>query len=148
MKGSKPMLSVTSRRLAALDGLEPDALAGKFMELFGFAPTTRNREAVRRRLAYRLQELASGGLSRRAEEFLDALADGDPLANLQCGAVTRLTRARGARYVREWQGRTYEVLVLGNGKFEYGGEVFGSLTAVAERITGTHWNGKRFFGVR
>jgi len=148
MNGAKSIPMVTARQLAALDGLESDALAGKFMELFGFAPPTRNREAVRRRVAYRLQELASGGLSRRAEEFLDALADGDPLANLQRGTATRPTRARGARYVREWQGRTYEVLVLGNGQFEYDGEVFGSLTAVAERITGTHWNGKRFFGVR
>jgi hypothetical protein len=49
--------------------------------------------------------------------------------------------------LREWHGRTYTVLVLEDG-FEMAGERFASLSEVAHRITGAHWSGPRFFGLR
>ena len=57
-------------------------------------------------------------------------------------------KLRGTRYQRVWKGQKYEVTVLEDGKFEYAGEVFNSLSAIARNITGTRWNGKLFFGVK
>jgi hypothetical protein len=53
----------------------------------------------------------------------------------------------GTRLVREWNGRTYEVTVVYGG-FEYDGRRYRSLTAIATAITGTHWNGRAFFGLK
>jgi len=137
-----------ARQLAGLADIDMDGLRRKFAELHGFQPSTLNFETLRKRVAYKIQEVAFGGLSRKTVELLDSIADADDLACLRNGAAKKFSQARGTRYVREWKGQTHEVYVLGGGKFEYNGEVFGSLTAIAERITGTHWNGKRFFGVK
>mgnify|MGYP001125700986 FL=1 len=131
----------------ALDGLGVEELRDKFEELFGSKPTILNADWLRRRCAYRLQELQFGGLSTEAEEYLDALVRDDALANLQPRTARRYTATRGARFIREWGGKTHEVTVLGSSLFEYGGAKYNSLTAVAKAITGTHWNGRRFFGV-
>ena len=53
----------------------------------------------------------------------------------------------GARLVRDWQGRSY-VVTATEGGFNYDGKTYGSLTAIAQRITGAHWSGPRFFGLR
>ena len=54
----------------------------------------------------------------------------------------------GARLVRIWKGERYEATVRDDGRYEYGGEIYSSLSAIAKAITGTHWNGKLFFGVK
>lgn len=107
--------------------------------------TARN---LRKRIAYRLQELLYGGLSDEDAAKLDALADEDPLANLEKVPTKRLTRTRGTRFVRVWKGVSHEVIANGDGTFEYDGRVWKSLSAIARAITGTRWNGKLFFGVR
>ena len=76
------------------------------------------------------------------------LADDDPAANLNFKDAQPRQPAKGARLRREWKGKTYEVTVCNDGCFEYNGEIYRSLSSVAEAITGTHWNGKRFFGVK
>ena len=139
--------ALAARQIAALDGLDVEALGAKFLELYGFHSTIMNADYLRRRCAYRLQELQFGGLSREAEEFLDALVREDPLARLEPRTARKYTVTSGARFVREWRGKTHEVIVLGPHLFEYEGKTFKSLTAVAESITGTHWSGRRFFGV-
>lgn len=57
-------------------------------------------------------------------------------------------RSRGTRLKRVWQGKEYEVLVLGNGRFVLDGREYTSLSAVAKVITGKKWNGRLFFGVK
>ena len=52
----------------------------------------------------------------------------------------------GTQLIREFNGKSYSVLVLTNG-YEFNGKKYKSLSAIANEITGTHWNGKRFFGV-
>ena len=54
----------------------------------------------------------------------------------------------GARLVRFWQGARHEAVIRDDGRFEYNGKTYNSLSAVAKAITGTHWNGKLFFGVK
>lgn len=135
-------------RIAALEGLNREELRRRFTELYGFEAVTCSCDNLRKRIAYRLQELEYGGLSQKTLDLLESIAAADALANLGNAPAKRVTKARGARYVRVWNGRTYEVSALGDGRFEYDGRIYGSLTAVAEQITGTHWSGKRFFGVK
>ena len=122
-------------------------LREKFNELFGFEPGQTNIANLRRRLAYRIQEIYYGGLSEADRQLLERIADGDPQANLRYGK-NGVSHVCGTRYQRVWKGKKYEVTVLGNGKFEYDGTVYQSLSAIAREITGTRWNGKLFFGVK
>ena len=123
-------------------------LRKKFNELFGFEPGQTNVVNLRHLLAYRIQELHFGGFSDNDKEILIRIADGDPMANLQNKAKGMISKLRGTRYQRVWKGKKYEVIVLGDGTFEYDGTVYQSLSAIAREITGTRWNGKLFFGVK
>ena len=97
-----------------------------------------------RALAHQLQERAQGGagaaLRRRLRSLATEFEKGS--ASFASGAVPKT----GARLVRQWRGRTHTV-VVGESGYEYEGQRYRSLTVIAERITGTHWSGPRFFGV-
>ena len=140
--------SEVKRQLELLDLMNQAELREKFCDLFGFEPGQTNIANLRRRLAYRIQELHFGGLSDNDKEILTRIADGDPMANLQNKAKGMISKLRGTRYQRVWKGKKYEVIVLGDGTFEYDGTVYQSLSAIAREITGTRWNGKLFFGVK
>lgn len=139
--------ALVRRQIAVLYDLSVEELKNRFMELYGFTTPVANSETLLRRCAYRLQELQLGGLSREAEDFLDSLVTGDPLANLTQEKPKKFSSTRGTRFIRNWNGKEYEVIVQGNKSFEYDGRLYKSLTAIAKAITGTHWNGRRFFGV-
>ena len=109
-------------------------LNAKFEELYGFPPGQ--------------QELHLDGVSLEDREFLKSIAARDPLANLVRKPQDKVSKVAGARYERVWKGKKYEVTVLGEKRFEFAGEVYTSLSAVARAITGTRWNGKVFFGVK
>jgi hypothetical protein len=114
-------------------------------QLYDREPPGFSRNYLVSRLAYRIQELAYGGLKPATRAKLDALADGlDPKA-----ARKRIVNGPivGTRLVREFQGREYTVAVLNDG-FEWEGRRYKSLSAVARAITGTRWNGLTFFGVK
>ena len=109
-------------------------------------PRRLSRDLLIRGIAYKLQEKTHGGLSNATRRRLHTLAK----AFAETGRIAPVngTKVRpGTRLVREWQGRTYVVTVTGNG-FNFDGETYGSLSAIAQRITGAHWSGPRFFGVR
>lgn len=139
--------SEVKRQLELLDLMNQAELREKFCELFGFKPGQTNIANLRRRLAYRIQEIYYGGLSEADRQLLEQIADGDPQANLRYGK-NGVSHVCGTRYQRVWKGKKYEVTALGNGKFEYDGTVYQSLSAIAREITGTRWNGKLFFGVK
>ncbi len=108
-------------------------------------PVRLSRELLLRGVAYKLQERAEGGLSQMAKRTLRRWAerldeDGHP----SVAPATALTP--GARLVREWRGRSYAVTVLEDG-FDYDGARHRSLSQIAQRITGVHWSGPRFFGL-
>src|SRR5215475_7281054 len=105
-----------------------------------------SHELLVRAIAYRMQELALGGLRPERQRQLRQFAQ-----QLKESGATRI-RARpelqpGTRLVREWQGRTYEVLVLDD-SFSWQGGYYRSLSAVARTITGTAWSGPLFFGLK
>lgn len=95
-------------------------------------------------VAYALQERFYGSpLSKEAAERLADAGDTPERLLPQERGV-----GAGARLVRFWQGVRHETVVRDDGRFEYDGKTYNSLSAVAKAITGTHWNGKLFFGVK
>ena len=107
-------------------------------------PQGLSRDLLIRALAHQLQEQTHGGTSQAQRSRLQTLArefeKGGGSSNL--GIVPKA----GTRLLRQWRGHTHTVLVREDG-FEYEGQHYRSLTVIAERITGAHWSGPRFFGL-
>jgi hypothetical protein len=103
-------------------------------------------DLLRRSIAHRIQERAYGGIPTASQRVLDQLtraAAAKPDARLE---LPRRIKP-GSELVRTWNRRTYRVRVLEKG-FAYDGKTFASLSEIATAITGTRWNGPRFFGLR
>ncbi|WP_223425476.1 DUF2924 domain-containing protein [Tateyamaria pelophila] len=135
-------------RLAALKAMSVNELKAEWQALFDAPAPNNSRNFLEGRLAYRIQELTYGGPDRETRRMLDLLAD----------EVEGHTRRKhqiadprnpvvGTKLIREWDGVAHTVTVLKDG-FEWQGRKFKSLSAVARAITGTRWNGYRFFGLR
>ncbi|MCC7406892.1 MAG: DUF2924 domain-containing protein [Phycisphaeraceae bacterium] len=158
------MMRDVEQEIAALRGMTPTQLRGRYRELFGQESRSGNRQWLFRRCAWRVQMLAEGDLGERVERVrrraLEMADDADlrvipprvPLADEQ--APRRVSRVAirqerrlplaGAELVRRFKGQLHVVKVLDDG-FEYNNQRFRSLSAVAYAITGSHWNGYRFF---
>ena len=105
-----------------------------------------SRELLLRAVAYRMQEVVLGGLRPQRQRQLRQFAQ--HLNDSQEGRVRPGPELKpGTRLVREWQGRTYEVLVLDDG-LSWQGTSYRSLSALARKITGTAWSGPLFFGLK
>jgi hypothetical protein len=102
-----------------------------------------NKEYLRPRIAYRLQELSFGSLSEENKNKLLKIADGTPLDSLK----RHTDLMTGTKICREWNGNIHEVEVLKD-SFEYNGQKFKSLSSIARTITGTRWNGPKFFKLK
>jgi len=125
-------------------------LRGRWRELFGVDAPRHSRPYIISRLAYRVQELAYGGLRPETLARLDALAD--EIDRELKRATKRRPAAQdrpisGTQLVREWKGVEHCVTVR-NDDFEYQGRPYKSLSAIARAITGTRWNGWLFFGLK
>jgi hypothetical protein len=135
-------------QLAALKGAPASALREKWRALFDTEPPPYNRRFLESRLAYRIQELAYGGLKKETVERLRVLAkqyNGKPSGRLKTRS-DRLPIA-GTQMIREWQGVRHRVTVRGD-DFEYEGRPYKSLSAIAREITKVRWNGWVFFGLK
>ena len=105
-----------------------------------------SRELLIRAVSHRMQEVALGALRLELQRQLHQIA----LEPKQTGAATTRLRSQlkpGTRLMREWRGRTFEVLVLDDG-FSWQGTDYRSLSAIARTITGTAWSGPLFFGLK
>ena len=108
-------------------------------------PPGLSRDLIIRGLADKLQQRAHGGPSRALQRRLQALA-----GEFEKGARSfdpSIVVKTSAILVRQWRGQRHTVLVREDG-YEYEGDRYRSLTVIAEQITGAHWSGPRFFGVR
>jgi hypothetical protein len=156
------------RTINVLRGMTVTELRKKYVEVFGEESRSCNRDYLWKRIAWRLQALVEGDLSerarRRAEEIVDETdlrirpprgsfkpIDESSLAwtasySFQSDHDRRLPMP-GAILSRQYKGKTIRIMVLDRG-FEFEGEVYRSLTAIARAVTGTHWNGFNFFGLQ
>ncbi len=159
------MNDAARREIERLGKMKAKELRIRYRELFGEESRSGNRMYLYRRVAWRLQANAEGGLSERAQERARQLADEAALRlrpprqflqelatpvgarelppELIAGRDRRLPPA-GSSLQRAYQGRSIEVRVLPRG-FEYNGRQYASLSAVAHQVTGTRWNGFTFF---
>ena len=135
-------------QLAALKRMTVVELKIKWESLFGTPAPNNSRSYLELRLGYRIQELTLGGLSRETRRTLNLLAD-EIEGKIGRRAIIADCRnpVVGTRLVREWGGVEQTVTVIKDG-FDWQGQKFKSLSAVARAITGTQWNGYRFFGLR
>jgi hypothetical protein len=132
-------IEVEIERVRALD---LDALRAEWQKVFKRPPPPGlTKDILGRMIAYRLQELAFGGLDRQTTKMLDRLARGGK-------AATELNKRLkpGTVLLREYRGERHEATVTAGG-YIWRGATFTSLSAIAAAITGTSWNGRRFFGV-
>ena len=146
---SRALRDVTACReaLARLPELALSELRQQWRALYkSEASPHLSRELLLRAVAYRMQEIALGGLRPEHQRQLRQFAQ----QFKETGEIRRRARLElksGTRLVREWQGRTYEVLVLDDG-FWWQSTHYCSLSAVARKITGTPWSGPLFFGLK
>jgi hypothetical protein len=135
-------------QLAALKTAPTPKLKEQWRQLFECEPPPYNRKFLESRLAYRIQELAYGGLKpetvKRLEELGEELYGKNPIKRRIRHADKPIT---GTRLIREWQGVDHCVTVLDDG-YEYMGRPYKSLSSIARAITGTRWNGWIFFGLK
>jgi len=135
-------------RLAALKTTSTPDLKQQWRDLFDSEPPPFNRRYLESRLAYRIQELAYGGLKPETVKRLETLGeklDGGDRKKSRIRAD--LTPIVGTRLIREWQGVEHLVTVTSDG-FDWQGRPYKSLSAIARAITGTRWNGWVFFGLK
>ena len=126
-------------RLLVLQRMRLPELHQEWEALFHHAPPGYGEQFMRKRLAWKVQELAYGGLDAETERRIAAVGT---------GVTRRETSLRqGTVIVREWRGERHEVRVA-QGGFEYNGCIYGSLSAVARAITGVNRNGREFFGMK
>jgi hypothetical protein len=159
----------TKAKLSSLAPLSTSQLREKYAEIFGEPTRSQNRRWILRRIAWRLQSLDEGSLSSRAlkrarelacEQDLrlrapaagfgqsdehDIVASLDVPQSIREGRDPRLPLP-GQVIPRKYKGRTHLITVL-TGGFEYQGKVYRSLSAIARAITGSNWNGYKFFNL-
>lgn len=135
-------------RLATLKAMSVRDLKAEWEKLFGSAAPNNSRTFLEMRIAYRIQELTYGGPDRETRRMLDLLADEvEGVARRKNQIADPRNPVVGTRLIREWDGVEQTVIVLTDG-FDWQGRKYKSLSAVARAITGTRWNGYRFFGLR
>jgi hypothetical protein len=122
-------------------------LLALWQKLFGRpASSALRREVMVPILAYRLQEMAYGGIKASVAKQLRALIEDEANGRKLIGIAPIRTKT-GTRMVREWNGKLHEVSVLRDG-YEYSGKTYRSLSVIARTITGTRWSGPAFFGLK
>jgi hypothetical protein len=136
--------------IARLSALGLDGLQLRWRSQFGrTAPIHLSKHLLQRLLAYRLQAQAYGDLSPSTRRLLDGLA-GEASSDGKQATVPLPEQGQlmpGTVLIREHEGRQHHVMVA-DGGFVWNGTTYPSLSKVAHAITGTKWNGPRFFGLR
>ena len=149
------MSETMAKEIMALRELEVPELVTRYEEVFDKSPRIKRREWLWRRIGWKIQENRFGGLSvvakRRLEELISEIDL--PLEESQRTVSLGFRKSRkpgepaiGTTLLREWHGQQIQVQVVDQG-YEFERVVFRSLSAVAKAVTGSHWNGRLFFGL-
>ena len=135
--------------IAKLPKLRPGHVHALWRKIYRSEPPVgAKREFIARLLAYALQERAHGALPRSVGKQLASHVPQPAMgAPSPPSSAPTIDLRPGARIVRTWRGKTHEVSVLDRG-YAYRGDHYRSLTEIAKVITGTHWSGPRFFGLK
>lgn len=150
--------------VAALEDMTVGDLRERYGEVFGEPARSRNKQFLRKRIAWRIQAMEEGELSERARRRAEEVANDADLriraprkVATETKPETTFTSGRGVVrderlplpgtvLKRKYKGQVVRALILEEG-FEHNGEVFDSLSALVTKVTGTRWNGFQFFGL-
>jgi len=152
-----------TRQIEELNDLTVNQLQKRWVEVWNEPCRSRNKDNLRKRIAWKIQANAYGGLSQRALERARELTDetllkirtpqlphaegrGETIVHRFTPTTNSLLPPPGALITRRYRDRKIIVSVLDDG-FEFDGQVYKSLSAVAKAVTGAHWNGRAFFGL-
>jgi len=149
MVGDDGANAALASEIAHLRGLDLESLRARWRSLTGRVTTPRlPKTLLLRVLAYRVQAAALGDLDNATGRLLDRIADEARSGKrIDVPVPDRAGLKPGTVLVREWEGAPHRVMVLADG-FAWNGGTYPSLSKVARAITGTRWNGPRFFGLR
>ncbi len=152
-----------NRHIDQLRQMTTAQLQLKYRELFGQASHSNHKDYLFRRVAWRMQAVAEGGLSERASAYArEIAADPDlrlcaPKKPIEIQPAVRVANASrqldprvpppGTQLIKRYKDETLTVTVLEDG-YQYGDRIYKSLSAIARQVTGTQWNGYVFFGLR
>ena len=152
-----------NRHIDQLRQMTTAQLQLKYRELFGQESHSNHKDYLFRRVAWRMQAVAEGGLSERARQYAREIAsDADlrlcaPKKAIDTQPAVRVANASrlldprvpppGTQLIKQYKDETLTVTVLEDG-YQYGERVYKSLSAIARQVTGTQWNGYVFFGLR
>jgi len=141
-------------RIAKLQQMSTAQLRAQWRQVMGEEPRSHNRQWMFKRLAWAIQALEYGGLSERAKQRLEELL---PFAEVwmplgrkafpRGPSTNGKALTTGTIIVRDYKGRSIAVTVLEDG-FEFDGKRYPSLTAIAKAVSGSHWSGPHFFGLK
>lgn len=131
------------KKIAHIATLAGSDLDRAWQEACGEAAPALSPSLTRRALAHALQEQVHGALPVATRRALEAIVS----KGVSALPAAPVPLKPGTRLLREWNGRMHTVLVTEEG-FRFDGKTYGSLSTIAERITGAHWSGPRFFGIR
>ena len=140
-----PLTSMVGNQLHSLSTLAMPEFWKLWDKHFKDRPKHPHRKQLESRLAYRLQEIADGGLSPKTRNLLEDI--GERLSKIKTSTRPITALLPGTVLIREFDGRDYHVTVATDGRFEMDGHKYPSLSAVAKHITGTQWSGPAFFGL-
>jgi len=147
VSAAKPDPKPIEVEVARLRDLDLAELRARWHTVFGRRPpSSLPRHLLFRVLAYRIQAVALGDLDRDCQRLLDQTVLPDSNSRVRLKRVITTLR-QGTILSREWNGRIERIAVSAEG-FAWNGKTYPSLSKVAFAITGTHWNGPRFFGLR
>lgn len=158
IRKEREAVAEVAAQLLALETMTVRALSARYEEAFGEPTRSRNKEYLKKQIAWRIQELAEGGLSERARARALEIGGAARIrwrrnratSTTNSSATTRRDERDprlpppGTTITRVHRGVVHEVVVLQDG-FEYRGERHPNLSRIAKLITGTNWNGFLFW---
>lgn len=137
-RGDRTLLA----RLAALNDMELDELNALWLELYGRKAPECTKQYLRRQLAFRTQELHyNRSVPEEVQQKIQDAADKPRKKPNAAGVIP------GTRFERQWKGETVTAIARADG-IEVNGQLFSSLSAAAKHVTGSVWNGKKFWGLK
>ena len=135
-------MTTVDTRLEEIAAMSPRELRGMWLQIFRAPAPELGHRLLALALSHKIQERRFGGLPPHIARHIGAAA-----RNRDGADVPAPSLRPGTKLVRDWGGASHQVLVLDDG-FLWQDERFGSLTQIARRITGVHWSGPRFFGLK
>ncbi len=152
------VVTITERTTAMIDelqGLSREELIKRWKKLFKTnSPQYAKKDFLIKHIAWEMQAKKQGGYSAQTKKKIDKLAESFAKGkdgtddNIKCLKENNTLEIKaGTKLIREYKGEKHEVVALDKG-FKYKDKTYKSLSAIANEITGTRWNGKVFFGLK